>query len=85
MNTKPNLPYYLHKTANTLYRWKIPVLPFCIKQFMRIALGAVIPYEAKIGENVHFGFNGLGIVIHRKCIIGSNVHIFHQVTIAGGR
>lgn len=78
---KANLPYYIYKISHILYKYKIPFIPFFLKQFLRIVFSAVIPYECVIGKNVHFGFNGLGIVIHRKCIIGNNVHIYHQVTL----
>ena len=85
MKVKPNLPFFLYKIANTLYGHHIPLLPFIIRQFMRGVFSAIIPYEAKIGKNVHFGYNGLGIVIHRKCVIGDNVLFYQQVTLGGGR
>jgi serine O-acetyltransferase len=43
----------------------------------------VIPPQVQIGENVRFGYNGLGIVIHECCKIGDNVIIGHHVTIGG--
>jgi len=74
MITKSNLPYYIYRTSNTLYRWKIPVLPFLVCCF--------IPYDTKIGtKNIHFGHNGLGVVLDHRCIIGDNVRIDQQVTI----
>ncbi len=42
-----------------------------------------IPLSCKIGENVHFGHRGIGIVIHENAIIGNNVKILHNVTIGG--
>lgn len=52
---------------------------------MRIAFSAVIPYQARIGKNCHFGYNGLGIVIHKDYIVGDNVHFYQHVTLGGGR
>lgn len=82
MKTYSNLPYYIYRTANTLYRWKIPILPFLIQQFLRFGFCCFIPYKTQIGrENVHFGHNGLGTVLDHRCVIGNNVRIDQHVTI----
>jgi serine O-acetyltransferase len=82
MITKSNLPYYIYRTANTLYRWKIPVLPYLIQQFLRFGFCCFIPYKTEIGRrNIHFGHNGLGVVLDYRCVIGENVRIDQQVTI----
>jgi serine O-acetyltransferase len=82
MITKSNLPYYIYRTANTLYRWKIPVLPFLIQQFLRFGFCCFIPYKTRIGNrNIHFGHNGLGVVLDYRCVIGNNVRIDQGVTI----
>lgn len=82
MITKSNLPYHLYRTANTLYRWHVPVLPMLIQQFLRFGFGCFIPYKTQIGtKNIHFGHNGLGIVLDYRCVIGNNVRIDQQVTI----
>jgi serine O-acetyltransferase len=80
---KANLPYYIWRTANTLYRWNVPVIPFIIQQFLRVGFCCYIPYSAKIGKNVHFGHLGMGIVIHEEAVIGNNVRIDQHVTIGG--
>lgn len=38
-----------------------------------------IPVSAKIGKNVTFNHNGLGVVIHPNAVIEDNVHIEHHV------
>ncbi|HXM98382.1 MAG TPA: serine acetyltransferase [Candidatus Dormibacteraeota bacterium] len=82
MIVKSNLPYYLYRTANTLYRWKIPVIPFLIQQFLRFVFSCFIPYKTRIGtKNIHFGHNGLGVVLDYRCVIGNDVRIDQQVTI----
>jgi serine O-acetyltransferase len=82
MKTHSNLPYYIYRTANTLYRWRIPLLPFLIQQFLRFVFCCFIPYKTKIGrKNVHFGHNGLGTVLDYRCVIGDNVRIDQEVTI----
>lgn len=40
-----------------------------------------IPIETAIGDRVHFGHRGIGIVIHKDTVIGNNVWIMHNVTI----
>jgi serine O-acetyltransferase len=82
-NVNSNLPYYIYKVANTLYRWKIPILPFVIQQFLRFAFCCYVPYKAKLGHHVHFGHMGMGIVLHRNCVIGDHVRIDQHVTIGG--
>lgn len=82
MITKSNLPYYIYRTANTLYRWKIPLIPMLLQQFLRFGFCCFIPYKTKIGNhNIHLGHNGLGIVMDYRCVIGNNVRIDQQVTI----
>jgi serine O-acetyltransferase len=82
MIVKSNLPYYIYRTANTLYRWRIPVLPMLIQQFLRFGFCCFIPYKTRIGtKNIHFGHNGLGVVIDPRTVIGDNVRIDQLVTI----
>lgn len=40
-----------------------------------------IHYPTKIGENLKLPHGGKGVIISSKAIIGSNVTIYHQVTI----
>lgn len=82
MITKSNLPYHIYRTANTLYRWNVPLLPFLIQQFLRFGFCCFIPYKTKIGtRNIHFGHNGLGVVLDYRCVIGNDVRIDQEVTI----
>jgi len=73
----------MYKTAHFLYKLHIPLLPYLIQQLLRVCFSCVIPFKCKIGRNVHFAFNGLGVVIHARCTIGNNVLISHQVTLGG--
>jgi serine O-acetyltransferase len=50
---------------------------------MRFAFATSIPYVATIGRNTYFNNWGLGIVIHRRVVIGENCRIGHGVTIGG--
>ena len=44
-------------------------------------LGADIPVNVYIGENVEFCHNALGTVIHPNTTIGNNVSIYRNVTV----
>ena len=51
-------------------------------QFLRIVFGCFIHYKTRIGrKNIHFGHNGLGIVLDPRCVIGEGVRIDPHVTI----
>jgi serine O-acetyltransferase len=53
-----------------------------IQQFLRFGFGCFIPYKTEIGtRNIHFGHNGLGVVLDYRCKIGNDVRIDQHVTI----
>ena len=72
--------YYL---SRWLYLHHVPLLPFIIKALIRIIWAAVIPYQADIGRGTILGYQGLGMVIHKRCIIGENCLIYQSVCIGG--
>lgn len=75
--------YKWYKAERFLYLHHIPILPMIIKGLIRILWGGVIPYQADIGEGTILGYQGLGIVIHKRCVIGRNCHISQNVTLGG--
>ena len=75
--------YALYKCGNTLHRWNVPLLPKIIYLFMRFAFTTSVPYTATIGRNTSFNNWGMGIVVHRRVVIGDNCEISHHVTIGG--
>jgi serine O-acetyltransferase len=66
-----------------LYTHKIPFLPKLIYYLIRIIFACDLPYTARIGNNVGFFHNGLGVVIHRNTVIGQGTYIYQNVTIGG--
>ena len=44
---------------------------------------SIIPPTAEIGKNSSFGYGGIGVVLHRNCIIGENCVIGQGCTIGG--
>jgi len=75
--------YRLYKCGHQLYLWKIPLLPKLIHYFMRFVFTASVPYTATIGRNTSFNNYGMGVVIHRRAVIGENCEISHHVTVGG--
>ena len=75
--------YKWYKVERWLFLHKIPILPGLIKASIRILWGAVIPYQADIGEETIIGYQGIGVVIHKRCVIGKNCHISQNVTLGG--
>jgi serine O-acetyltransferase len=78
-----NFVYYFYRSGYLAHKAKIPFLPSFMKMLTRIVFSAVIPPELEVGENVLFGYNGLGIVIHPNCKIGDNAVISQHVTLGG--
>jgi serine O-acetyltransferase len=75
--------YNLYKLANKLHEKKVPFIPGRITWFIRNVYGCSIPHTAKIGEGTNIGYNGIGVVIHYRAVIGSNCIISPGVTIGG--
>jgi len=75
--------YYLYKMSNVLFNWNVPIIPKILKGFIFIIYNSSIPYQCVIGENTFFGYGGIGVVIHKRTIIGKNCMIGANVTIGG--
>ncbi|MEM6517318.1 MAG: DapH/DapD/GlmU-related protein [Bacteroidota bacterium] len=75
--------YKIYRLAHLLYLSKIPLLPSILKLFIFLIYNSSIPYQAKIGKNSHFAYGGIGVVIHKKSIIGNNCKIGANVTVGG--
>jgi serine O-acetyltransferase len=59
----------------------VPVMPGLMKSLGLIVCNASVSPSAEIGAHTVLGYRGLGIVIHPRARIGSNVMIEPQVTI----
>lgn len=54
-----------------------------VKMANYFAFRALLPPQAKLGQNLRLKHYGLGVVVHPNVEIGDRVTIYHQVTIAG--
>ena len=58
-------------------------LPKLIKLLIFLLYNSSIPYQAKIGAGTKFAYGGIGVIIHKKAIIGQNCMIGSNVTVGG--
>ena len=73
---------FFHRIANFFSIAKFDLIARMISQFSRFLTGIEIHPKAKIGENL-FIDHGMGVVIGETSEIGSNVTIYHMVTLGG--
>jgi serine O-acetyltransferase len=73
----------IHRVANALWRWHVPLLPKLLKITNRIVFGVVLPPSVQVGSGVPFSHQGLGTVIHKAVKIGNGAIISTGVTIGG--
>ncbi|QGZ62306.1 serine O-acetyltransferase [Paraburkholderia acidisoli] len=74
---------YIFRLANLLFRLRIPALPWILKILNRILFSVSLPPSVQVGSNVTFGYQGLGIVVHKSARLGSNIVISPNVVIGG--
>jgi serine O-acetyltransferase len=74
---------YIYRLSNLLYRLKVPLFPWLLKVVNRILFSVSLPPSVKVGRNVIFGYQGLGIVVHKDVVLGNNVIISPNVVIGG--
>lgn len=75
--------YKWYAASRWLYLHHVPALPMIIKAGIRIVWGGVVPYQAQIGKGTILGYQALGMVIHKRCVIVESCHISQNVTIGG--
>lgn len=73
----------MQRTSHKLYMKNVPIIPRIIFVFTRLLCGCSIPPAVEIGEGTRLAHNGLGVVIHDKCIIGKNTVIQANVVLGG--
>ena len=73
----------LYKVGHKLHRFNVPLLPKIINGLIRIIHNCAIYSETKIGGGTTFGYGGIGVVIHKRAVIGKNCVIGTNVTIGG--
>jgi serine O-acetyltransferase len=68
-------------------RWcrvhKVPLVPRFMQAVGMVVFSAVVPSEAQIGDESMLAYGGLGVVIHKRAVVGNNVLISPGVIIGG--
>ena len=71
------------KTAHSLYKKNFKILPRIIYFATRVICGCSIPPSVVIGDGTRFAHNGLGVIVHDKCVIGKETVIQGNVVLGG--
>lgn len=74
---------FLYRIGNKISRIGIPLLPKIINGMIRLLHNSAIYCETSIGKGTQFGYGGIGVVIHKRAVIGKNCIIGTNVTIGG--
>lgn len=74
---------YFYRISRWLYLHHIPFIPKLITLLIFLIYNSKIPYQAQIGKRTTFGYGGMGVVLHTKCIVGNDCVISQQVTVGG--
>jgi len=73
----------LYRLYAWLHRLGIPLLPRFLYMVNRIAFSVALPPTVKVGARTTFAYQGLGVVVHARSVIGDDVYIGPQVIIGG--
>lgn len=74
---------FFYRISRWMYLHHIPIFPKLITLLIFLIYNSKIPYQAEIGKGTKLGYGGMGVVIHSKSKIGSQVIVGQQVTIGG--
>lgn len=74
---------FLHRIANKLYKWKIPLLPRFFDMLIFFFFNTSIHHSTEIGQGTNIAYRGMSVLIHKKAKIGRNVNIGAHVVIGG--
>jgi serine O-acetyltransferase len=74
---------FIHRLAHALHQRGVPVVPRLLYGVNRILFGLVLPPSVQIGAGTSLSYQGLGVVIHARAVIGRDVSIGPGVTIGG--
>lgn len=73
----------IQRFANKLHKKRIRIIPSILTKWIHIRYNSDIQPIIEIGEGTKLGHGGIGVVINSRSIIGRNVIIAQNVTIAG--
>ena len=72
----------LYRVGRFFYKSRLPLFRMC-DLLIRLVHNSAVFSETSIGEGTKFAYGGIGVVIHKKAVIGANCVIGSNVTIGG--
>lgn len=75
---------FFYRIGHWFYNHHLKIFASLIELIIFLIYNSRVPSQAKIGKGTALGYGGIGVVIHKKCIVGDNVMIAQQVTLGGG-
>jgi len=72
-----------YRLSSFLHSKKMFFLSGLITKIGYVLYNSYVPGGAAIGKNAKFAYGGIGVVIHDRAVIGSNVTIGQGITIGG--
>jgi serine O-acetyltransferase len=73
----------LYRAAHWFWMKHVPALPHMLTRLIYILCNCHIHYETTIGRGTTLAYGGIGVVIHKRAVIGQNCVIESNVTIGG--
>ena len=73
----------IYRTARRLYLLHIPFLPRIGYYLIYLLSNSIVHYETDIGKGTTLAYGGIGVVIHKRAVIGENCVLESNVTIGG--
>ena len=74
---------YLYRAARFLYLYRLTFLSRIIELLIFVLYNSRVPSSSSIGKGTVFSYGGIGVVIHKRAVIGKNCIIGTNVTIGG--
>ena len=74
---------FLYRIANKCYSYKITIITKFIEFVIFLLYNSRVPASVKIGRKTKFAYWGIGCVIHKDTVIGSDCLIGQGITIGG--
>jgi serine O-acetyltransferase len=72
-----------YRIGNFFYKLKVPFIPLICNFIIRIVFNSAVFSQTSIGSGTRFAYGGIGVVIHKRAVIGTNCMIGTNVTIGG--
>lgn len=73
----------LQRIGSYFYKLRLPFFPSICNILIRLFHNCAVYSESSIGKGTVFGYGGIGVVIHKRVVIGNNCVIGSNVTIGG--